>query len=44
MPQDVYPQGEVIDVESIINQSNHRGMGTVDMVGEESVAANLSRN
>jgi hypothetical protein len=41
----LYFQGEAIDVESvIINQSNQRGMGTIDMVGEESMAANLSRN
>jgi Tfp pilus assembly ATPase PilU len=44
IPQDFYFQGEAIDVESVINQSNQRGMGTIDIVGEESMAANLSRN
>jgi hypothetical protein len=38
----LYFQGEAIDVESVI--INQRGMGTIDMVGEESMAANLSRN
>jgi hypothetical protein len=41
VPQDLQIQGEVIDVESVINQ---RGMGTGEMAGEESMAANFSRN